>query len=178
MIDAPLSELALGDVITVGSGRTYSVRAVASWAAPVADLTGFVLLGELELLLGVPGSGRPVDVFLPVERFPSDRGEARSAAEGAVRYWAPHLPAMSDAMGELLWRMVLVRGRVDPMFVLYRGDESIVFVRSFEASADHLHTLRMSRGQDETAVSRVSGEVVPVPSYVPAGQMYEQLTRR
>ena len=178
MIEAPFAELALGDVITVSSGRTYSVRDVASWGAAVADLIGFVLLGELDVLLGVPDSERPVDVFLPVDRFPASAGAPKSAAEGAVRYWAPHLPAQSDAMGELLWRLVVVPGRLDPVFIVYRGEEAVVFVRSFDTPPSTLKTQRMGRGSDDTVVPRFSGSLTPVPAYVPAEALYEQLTRR
>ena len=178
MTDAPLAELALGDVITVSPGRTYSVRAVASWGAPVANLVGFVLLGELDALLGIPSNSGPLDVFLPVNNFPSHSGPGRSVAEGAVRYWAPHLPAMSDAMGELLWRLIVFPGKLDPVFLVYRGEELVVFVRSFDVPSQQLRTQRMLRGEDTTRVDRTSGLVTAVPSYVPSSNLYEQLTSR
>jgi hypothetical protein len=94
-------------------------------------MAGFVLLGELELVLSVPSvAGAAVGVYLPIERFPVPTVHTRCASEGAARYWAPHLPAVGQAMGEIYYRVIEVRGSVDPVVVVYRGPDAVVFVRT------------------------------------------------
>lgn len=175
---APLQDLSLGDVVTLAGSRSYTVRSVATWMAPIVDLSGFVLLGEMELLLGIPSSGRPVDLFLPSTKFTDASGIA-SISEGVSRYWAPHLPSHGGAMAELLYRIVLVQGKLEPVFLLYRGEEAVVFERSRGLSHEHMRTERMTRGASEDTLTRHSASFTPVPAYAPpAADLYEHLTSR
>lgn len=165
-----LARLALGDIVTMPDGRSLAVRSQVTLEHTVGSMAGFVLLGELEVLLAVPSSqGAPVNVYLPVARFPVEPSNARTAAEGAARYWAPHLPAFGKAMGEILYKVVEVRGSVDPIVIVYRGADAVVFVRTSFVWSSDLQMLCMSRddSNESVAVGRHTGVVPTVPSYVP-----------
>jgi hypothetical protein len=80
-----------------------------------------------------------------------------------MNYWAPHLPALSGAMGELLYRVVAIRGSVDPIVIVYRGPEVIVFIRAAYANQDDLKVLYMRRDVDnDVELDRHVGLVAPV----------------
>jgi hypothetical protein len=180
--DASLNSLSLGDIVTLADGRSLSVRAHVSLTIPVGVLAGFLLLGEMELVLSVPAlSGAPFAVYLPVERFPAPSAHSRSAAEGATRYWAPHLPALGQAMGEIYYRIVEVRGTTDPVVIIYRGPEAVVFVRSGFTWGGDLDVMEMPRdpSNEDVEVVRHSADVSVVPAYVPApAEIYETFTVR
>jgi hypothetical protein len=180
--DASISSLSLGDIVTLADGRSLSVRAHVTLTVPVGVMAGFLLLGEMELVLSVPTlSGAPFAVYLPVERFPAPTEHSRSAAEGATRYWAPHLPALGQAMGEIYYRVVEVRGTTDPVVIVYRGPEAVVFVRSGFTWGGDLDVMAMPRdpSNEDTAVTRHAADVSVVPAYVPApAEIYETFTTR
>jgi hypothetical protein len=176
----PLADLALGDVLTLPDGRAHTVRSIVQLVVPVGSMSGFVLLGELEMLLSMPASIRdPLGVYLPVERFPVPEAHTRIAAEGAARYWAPHLPAIAGAMGEILYRVIEVRGSLDPIVVVYRGPDVVVFVRTGEMDVTTLRLLRMQRSMEpEQDVERFGAALQPAPHLVPVTERaYETLTR-
>ena len=175
-----LADVALGDVVTLPNGRSLTVRSMVTLATPVGSMSGFLLLGELEMLLSIPPSQNdPLGVYLPVERFPVDESQTRVAAEGAARYWAPHLPAIAGAMGEIRFRVLEVRGSVDPVVVVYRGPDVVVFVRTGHLDVRSLGMLRMQRPSGvEQDVERHAATVAPAPHLVPATERaYETLTR-
>jgi hypothetical protein len=148
-MDLPLAHIELGDVIVLPDGRAMTARAKVSLPEPVGSMAGFVIAGELETLLSVPTRVEsPILVYVPIDYLPEAAARARTAYEGAMRYWAPHLPALSGAMGELLYRVVAIRGSVDPIVIVYRGPEVIVFIRAAHASASDLRVLYMQRGVD------------------------------
>lgn len=174
--------LALGDIVTLDDGRTMSVRSKVEIAIPVGAMAGFVLLGELEMLLSIPAlSGAPLAIYLPIERFPVPADHSRSAAEGAARYWAPHLPALGQAMGEIYYRVIEIRGTADPAVIIYRGPEAVVFVRTGYTFTDALDVLALPRdaANEHVPVERHVAEVDVVPSYVPAPEeIYSTFTTR
>jgi hypothetical protein len=180
LMELALADIALGDVVCLPDSRSLTVRSVVQLAVPVGSMSGFVLLGELEMLLSVPTSDAdPLGVYLPVERFPVPEDYTRVAAEGAARYWAPHLPAVAGAMGEILFRVLEVRGAVDPIVVVYRGPDVVVFIRTGHMSSNVLRILRMQRpiGEEQT-VDRYAASVQQAPHLVPVEQRaYETLTR-
>jgi hypothetical protein len=85
-------------------------------------------------------------------------------------------------MGELYYRVLEVRGQVDPIVLIYRGNEMIVFIKASFAYPQDLSVQLMDRGVDnETAVQRYAAVVredatplipAPVrqPQRVPASQ--------
>ncbi len=178
-MEPDIADLALGDVVTMPDGRPLTVRSVVSLSVPVGSMAGFVLLGEMEMLLATPPSpSDPLGVYLPVERFPVPEEMARVAATGAARYWAPHLPAVAGAMGEIQFRVLEVRGSVDPIVVVYRGPDVVVFVKTGHMDARFLRVLRLQRPVGpEAEVERHAATVAPAPHLVPvAERAYEVLT--
>lgn len=138
----------------------------------VGSLAGFIILGELEMLVGVGQSTHsPALVYLPVSPMPTKVLTGRSVCEGAARYWAPHLPALAGAMGELLWRVVEIRGSVDPAVIIYRGEDVIVFMRTGELSLSELSVLFLSREVDTEGIEVTRHAAVvqplPMPGYIP-----------
>jgi hypothetical protein len=160
----PFSDVKLGDILVRGGGDV-TVRGRVSLPLPVGTMAGFLITGEFDCLLSLPS--RPEDPLLsydPIDYIPEDVENGRIEYAGAFNYWAPHLPAIQSAMGELTYRVVSVRGSVDPAVVVYRGNEVIVFTKSSKASLDTLSILRMERGVDDQApVVRHSATVIPTP---------------
>jgi hypothetical protein len=168
-----LATLSLGDVVTLPDGRPLTIRACVPLEAPVRSMGGFALAGELSALLSVaPTPGSPVLVYLPGRLHPGAR--TRAEREGAARYWAPHLPGTTGAMGELLWRVVTVEGHVDPAVIVFRGSEVIPFLRTGEAHPGDLHIMRLRRDAGvDVDVDRTAAVVVPYGSPVPASDLYQ-----
>lgn len=170
-IQTPLADVALGDIVVLPDGRALTVRSRVTLPAPVGSMAGFVICGEMEILLSTPSStGGPVNVYVPINYLPESAARARTVCEGAANYWAPHLPAMSGAMGEILYRVVEVRGSIDPIVIVYRGQEVIVFIRATYARSSDLNVLSMSRDAgNDVDVTRHAGVVTPaaVPAQVP-----------
>ncbi len=161
----PLANIELGDVVDVTGGGSHTVRAVVLLPGPAGSLIGFLILGEFESLLGLPLSvEEPVLVYQALDYIPEEVNTGRVAWEGAFNYWAAHLPAMQQAMGELKYRVILMRGKVDPAVIIYRGNEVIVFLRTGQREAREFSVLRMTRGIDASApLTRHSSTVRPRP---------------
>lgn len=167
-----IARLALGDVVVLPDGRALTLRARASLPTTVGSMAGFVILGELELMLSVPSSiASPLLVYVPVSKLPPAAARARTAYEGVANYWAPHLPGLRGAMGELLFRVVEVRGSVDPIVIVYRGPEAVVFIRASMVYPNDLSVLTMRRDADsDVDVPRHAAVVVErgdIPDTVP-----------
>lgn len=181
LIDRPLADLALGDVVTLPDGRALTVRSIVQLAFPVGTMSSFLLLGELEMLLSVsPSAADPLGVYRPVEHFPVPAAHVRAAAEGAARYWAPHLPAVAGAMGEVRYRVLEVRGSLDPIVLVYRGPETVPFVRTGHLDGTTIRVLRMGRSDAaEHSVDRHAATVRQAPHLVPVTErVFETLTGR
>lgn len=163
--DLPLRRVALGDIVQLPDGRALSVRSVAQLPQPVGPMGGFVLVGDMAALLSLPPrTADRVLVYLPLGRMPAELAAAQVACEGAARFWAPHMPARSAAMGEILYRVVTVRGRVEPVVIVYQGPRVHVFVRGFELHPDDVVVDFARRGVDtEHDEPRYAAAVVPRP---------------
>lgn len=187
-----LLALELGDIVTLPDGRQLTVRALERHLTPtVGTMAGFVLGGEVgpqATLVSIPsGPDGPVTLYTPLDYIPAHARDARAVTEGVVSYWAPHLPNLSGAMGELGYKVCAVRGQIDPMVVLWRGRERIIFVRSAVASVADLEFLCMARDPSATEVdqerhaARVTSPAqvpVPVPEREHVGDLYRQFTTR
>lgn len=155
-----LRDLQLGDVVTLGAGQSYSVRAVErQLAEPVGTMAGFVLAGELgpqSALLSIPAdAGAHVGVYTPLDHLPAHARSAVPVCQGVVSYWAPHLPNLSGAQGELGYKVARLRGSVDPMVLLWRGDERVVFLRSATFPLASLRFTSLPRDASATEVDQV-----------------------
>lgn len=148
-MEFPLANVELGDVVVLPDGRAMTARAKVSLPAPVGSMSGFIIGGELEALLSVPTMVEsPVTLYVPIDYLPESAARARTVYEGAMRYWAPHLPALSGAMGELLYRVVALRGSVDPIVIVYRGPEVVVFIKASYVDPRDLRVMYMRRDVD------------------------------
>jgi len=170
----------LGDIVTLPDGRHGTVRAIErKLHVRVGSMSGFLLVGEVgpsALLLSVPGApDGPVAVYTPIDHIPAHAANAKVVCEGVVSYWAPHLPNLTGAMGELGFKVCAVRGTVDPMVILWRGPERVVFVCTSVTTMDRLGLVALPRDATATEVDqaryagRVTGsEEVAVPERAPA----------
>lgn len=171
-MDHPLQAVELGDVVVLPDGRAMTVRGRVGLPTPVGSMSGFLIGGELEVLLSLPTLiESPIAVYVPIDYLPESAAKARTVYEGAMRYWAPHLPALTGAMGELLYRVVAVRGSVDPIVIVYRGPEVIVFIRASYADGRDLRVLYMRRDVDNAVDLDRHAASVHVPGGGPASDV-------
>lgn len=128
----PLVHARLGDIVTLPDGRQMTVRSRCTLPRTVGSISGFLVLGEFELILATPASkGDDLGLYLPsVEPTFNYSDSPRQHAEGAARYYSPHLPPTESTMGEILYRVVEVRGTIHPHLVLFRSNEPIFFVQT------------------------------------------------
>jgi hypothetical protein len=82
-------------------------------------------------------------------------------------------------MGEVMFRVLEVRGSVDPIVVVYRGPDVVVFMRTGHLGTGALRILRMQRPiGEEQSVDRYAATVQKAPHLVPVEQRaYETLVR-
>lgn len=170
----------LGDIVSLPDGRRSTVRAVhRKLGMTVGSMAGFVLAGEIgpfcALLSLPPAPSMPIGVYVPVPRVPPYAKDATEVLSGVISYWAPHVPGFSGAMGELGFKVASVRGQVEPMVLLWRGEELVVFVYSMGVDAALLRMEAMRRDPNfterdvplhaaiVTTPDRVIPELVPEP---------------
>lgn len=163
---AALTSLELGDLIGLPDGRELTVRAVERrLPVPVSAMAGWILGGEVGpscVLMSVPAHpAGEVGLYMPLMEVPSSARSSRVVVEGAVSYFAPHLPNVSGAMGELGYKVCALRGSGEPMVLLWRSDELVVFVKSASATPDRLRYAFLSRDRSmsEADVARYSALV-------------------
>lgn len=139
-------------------------------------MTGFMLAGEIGpscALLALPETAtRPVGVYVPLPRVPDWARDAVEVAAGVVSYWAPHSVGLSGAMGELGYKVATVRGQVEPMVLLWRGEEMVVFIKSMDAPAPTfaLEALRRDAAATEKDVPLHTSRVTTPDRVAPLSQ--------
>lgn len=147
---ASFTSLALGDLITLPDGRVLPIRALEQqFAHDVGPLRGFALLGEIGpecMMLAIPTAvGTPLPVYSPLKDVPAGTPALREIISGVVSYWPPHLPGYKAAMGELGYKVFAVRGTVDPLIMMWRGRELVVFVKSGTVDPSSILVEHLSR---------------------------------
>jgi hypothetical protein len=158
-----LNDLRLGDILTLPDSRSFSVRMLAPLPENALRLESLIGLGDLEMLLAPDASGC-VHVLMPTESLPPGASTAKRLCDGASAFWAPHLPAVGGAMGEILFRVLLLRNVFAPLVVLDRSGEYVFFLRIGEVTTGALATTRMPiSALSETPVARFAAVVDPVP---------------
>lgn len=177
----PLADVFLGDLIRLPDGRQLAVRSKTVLHTPADTLAGFVVAGELELVLGTPDvHTAPIAVYVKHRNADSRLAAAVELDRGVSSYWAPHLPGVKDAMSELRWRVLRMPGNPWPAVVLYRGAEAVLFLRTHDLPPGSLDVRKLARGGDETLkVDRYSAAVVgsPAEEQAPARKsIYERIT--
>lgn len=176
----PLADVFLGDLIELPDGRHLAVRSKTVLPVPVDTLAGFVIAGELEVLLGTPDvHTAPIAVYVKHKYADPRLSRGVELARGVSSYWAPHLPGIKAAMAEITWRIIRMPGSPWPAVVVYRGEEAVLFLRTHDIPAADLLVRHLTRKTgDTTAVDRFGAEVVGTP-VDPAEQkqnLYERLT--
>lgn len=128
----PLANLRLGDLVDLPDGRRFLIRARCVLPRTAANIAGFVVLGELEAIVTTPAfAGNPLGLYVP-SSTPTfgDDVSPYVAAHGSVRYWAPHLPSLTNAMAHLDYELIQLRGALEPHLRLLRAAEEIFFCPS------------------------------------------------
>lgn len=182
LVTHPLARTSLGDLVVLPDGRALTARARVSLPVPEGSMSGFVICGELEVLLSLPPSvSAPASVYVPIAYLPEQARSPKVVFEGVTSYWAPHLPGLAGAMGELSFRVLRVRNTLDPLVLTYRGREPIVFVKASEASLSDLTVRFMPRGTaNDVPVTRSSALVgvrSPVPVHTPQRSLADAARR-
>jgi len=182
-----LLSVELGDVVVLPDGRHLTLRAAERrLQRPVGSMSGFLLGGEVgpsAVLVSIPSSpDQPVGLYTPLDYIPPHGRDASVACEGVVSYWSPHLPNISGAMGELGYKVCAIRGQIDPMVIIWRAKERVVFIRSAVASLGDLRFKCLTRDPSATERShaREAARVVD-PSLgtpTPSRPAYEQAPSR
>ena len=163
-----LENAALGDLIQLPDGNTYTIRSHIELPLPVSGVSIFQLLGELEFALAIPSNpSNPALIYIPSDHLPVPASRCRVVLEGVTRYWAPHLPSNAGAMGEISYRVLEAQGLIDPILLVYRSKEMVVFVRSTQIWTKDIKHLQMERPLTEAEpVKKYSGKVSK-PAWVP-----------
>lgn len=151
----------------------------------LGSMGGFVICGELEAMLSVPAwPEAPVLAYRPVATLPSEARAARAVFEGACNYWAPHLPGQRQGMGELQYKVLELPGEVDPVVIVWRSREAVIFLRG-ESIESGLRVLYLPRDAEDTSpVDWRTSEVLPSeifpsdPREVPAPERIAQPARQ
>jgi hypothetical protein len=157
-----LPHLRLGDILTFSDGRSFSLRMLAELPDNPLDVSPLMALGDLEMLLLPTRDQDIVHMLLPVETLPPAAASAKQLCDGAAAFWAPHLPAVGGAMGEVLFRVLLLRSVFAPLVVLDRGGDNIFFLKVGEAPMSSIAlTALPASALSATPVSRFSAVVDP-----------------
>jgi hypothetical protein len=158
----------LGDILTLPDGRSFSVRMFATLPENDLRINSLCLLGDLEIVLAPSSTDRNASILLPVETLPPGAATARPLCDGAAAFWAPHLPAIGGAMGEVLFRLLLLRTAFAPLVVIDRGGDHVFFLKVGELDLGHVQATRMPRSAfDDVQVSRFAAVVDPAPVVEP-----------
>lgn len=118
-------ELRLGDYLVVNN-EPRTVRGIITAGHLPFKIKGYIILGELDYIVEIPIEGQHCTILSP-SNIPPGNGE--SVMEGAITYFAPHLPAIGGAMGELLFRVVVSKGYSEPIILIYRNAEVIAYYK-------------------------------------------------
>jgi hypothetical protein len=151
----------LGDIVSFRHGRDLLVRSLVAFPTPAVGLVGFAVLGECEVVVAFPTSAaEPFQLYIPAARPPAMPARETRVVDGVTRYWAPHLPAVAGAMGELSYAVLTSREHTDPFVRLARSAEEITFVKVATLWPFEVGVSVMRRGDgSEVAVERHSGSV-------------------
>lgn len=169
-----LNGLWLGDLIRFPGGQTHTVRSVVQFPAPRGSLSGFVVCGEMELVLSFP-HGRD-DVVGLCHRVPGTVPDP----VGVVRlgtghsYWVP--PNLGGVVGGLIgWELWDVPGVAHPVIAVSRRREVTRFRLTDRVPVVSLQHQALSREQPDprragggrVVAARVGPGAHQVPGPVP-----------
>lgn len=176
---AQLRQLNLGDIVTFPDGRDFSLRMIADIPDNPLRISRLLALGDLELVLAAGDAASEVQVLLPVETLPPGASSAKVLCDGAAAFWAPHLPAIGGAMGEITFRLLMLRSAFAPLAVLNRSGDHIFYLRmgTLELSRIKVTHLPVS-ALSSAPVARFAAVVDPIPVTVPTTAPARRLPQR
>jgi len=155
-----LPNLHLGDLVSIHTGKVYTLRMFCFIPENELNIQALALLGEMEAVVAF--SENKAEILLPVQQWPAQLKASKVLTEGASNYWSPHLPALQRAMGEVLYQLLLLRSSWSPAVKITRSKEDILFVKTGECEISTLKTLHMPRSSTAGNVDRYAGVVSPV----------------
>jgi len=152
-----LTTVALGDLVRLPDGRVFSARAVMPrLPASVGPMAGFVLLGELgpdAVLASVPSvvAGQ-VLLYSALNKVPASARSAVEVTAGVVTYWPPHVPALAGAMSALAFKVCKLPARSEPLVLVWRDKELVVFVHTGSAAFHDMTVEALDRDPSVTDI--------------------------
>ena len=155
-----LNSLRLGDLIVNPDQTPSTLRGIVDLPQAAGFMEGFTVMGELTtLLVFEKGASDYLRVYRATTTKPKS---ATTLYEGATSYWAPNLPPVGGAMGELLFRILLKKGSPDLTIMIYRNSEAITFVPCDTLPLKSLRLLTLPKSsEDNSSTSRYSSIVDP-----------------
>jgi len=157
-----LNSLRLGDLVVTPDQTPLTIRGIVVLPQAAGFMQGFTVMGELSTLL-VFENGE--NEFLRVYRATKTKPHsAVTLYEGATSYWAPNLPPVGGAMGELLFRILLKKGSPDLTIIIYRNNESITFVPCDTLRVNTLKYLALPKSSEDQLRSARYTSIVDPPT--------------
>lgn len=157
-----LNTLRLGDLVVTPDQTPQTIRGIVILPKVAGFMEGFTVMGELNTLLVFEKDGNEhVRVYRATTFKPHS---AVTLYEGATSYWAPNLPPVGGAMGELLFRILLKKGSPDLTIIIYRNNESITFVPCDYFSINTLKLLKLPKSSEDNLRSSRFSSIVDPPT--------------
>lgn len=168
-VDAQKERLELGDLVTITMGDQQTLRSYVEFDEPVNGVRSFYLLGNFKVMLVDNDSNdNELDVYLPVGSITNATG-ARVLLEGKTAFWSAHLPAVTEAMGIIYYRVLEVSSALEPYIVLYRGPEILIFIKTHGIPKNYIKTQTLPRRTepDNISITRHAVTVEPLKTSAP-----------
>ena len=84
---------------------------------------------------------------------------------------------MRQAMGELLYKVLEVPGSIDPIVIVWRGQEAVIFVKGESYNGD-MRVLYMPRHSENLdSLDWTSSEVLPLPAVYTVPEEIEEFVK-
>jgi hypothetical protein len=153
-----IRDLALGDMVTTPDGRTASVRLLALFPEGVSRpwrTGGFVILGDFDAVLVTSRNTSAIAAYVPIESVPTHVAGSDLLAEGRAGFLASHLPTDASALEPISWRAYSMVGQIEPLLVVYRGPQILVFLPATSFDSSDVTVVHLPRsGSNVKSVAR------------------------
>ena len=153
-----IQDISLGDMVTTPDGRTGSVRLLAMFPEGVSRpwrTGGFVILGDFDAVMVTSRNTRAIAAYVPIESVPTHIAGSDLLAEGTAGFLAPHLPTEASALEPISWRAYRMVGQIEPLLVIYRGPQILVFLPATSFDISDVSVVHLPRsGSNVKSLSR------------------------
>jgi hypothetical protein len=150
--------LRLGDMVQLPAEGPLAVRGLSAYDDQSGRSSVFAILGDVDRVL--LGRDRDqVTAYVPIDQLPPRLVNGQVVAEGRCGYLAAHVPGNGDGLDVMAWRVLRLAGHLDPVVLLYRGPQLLVFLPVGRVDPATLRVVRLSRGGVVPATRRVSALV-------------------